>query len=216
MTKRFAMSLAVLTLATAANAADQAPAPAPAAPEPAPVAEMQRAGPGLAVSSTIKTVTAVVTALDVPTRMITIKTSKGQELTFKVAPEVQRLNEIAVGDKIFMKYEQGLMLQVQPEGAKQEPSAVTAGADKAGAEHAPGGSAFVEVQGTVTVKTVNMKTRVVTVQGEQGRVYAVKAAPELKIEKLKPGSKLFAVYQESVAIDVEKAAKKPPAAKAAK
>ena len=53
-----------------------------------------------------------------------------------------------------------------------------------------------------------MKTRLVTLTGQEGRSYKVKAAPDVQIDKLKVGDKVLAEYTESVGIAVTPAPKK--------
>ena len=54
------------------------------------------------------------------------------------------------------------------------------------------------LKGTVTVTKIDMKTRIVTLTGPEGRSYKVKAGKEVAIEKLKVGDKVLAEYQETV------------------
>jgi hypothetical protein len=53
-----------------------------------------------------------------------------------------------------------------------------------------------------------MKTRLVTLTGQEGRSYKVKAGDEIALDKLKVGDKVLAEYSETVAIAVEPAKKK--------
>jgi hypothetical protein len=50
-----------------------------------------------------------------------------------------------------------------------------------------------------------MKTRMVTLTGQEGRKYKVKAGKEIPLEKLKIGDKVNGEYTETVAIAVEPA-----------
>jgi hypothetical protein len=53
-----------------------------------------------------------------------------------------------------------------------------------------------------------MKTRLVTLTGQEGRSYKVKAAKDIQLDKLKVGDKVLAEYTESVGIAVTPAPKK--------
>jgi|MudIll2142460700_1097286.scaffolds.fasta_scaffold388234_1 Cu/Ag efflux protein CusF len=204
MLKLFAVPLALLVMAVSAHAQGAAPAAPPAAPANAPVEVKATGTPGKAAATRSEKVTATVKAVDVANRTITLQGPKGKEQTFRVGPQVQRLAEIAPGDKIVVEYEQGLMLEMQPPGSKpvQPEAAVVAG--RGDASKAPAGGAMATVQATVTVSAIDMKNRIVVFQGPGGNLYQVKAGPKIKLEKLKVGDQLLATYVEAVAIAVEK------------
>ena len=208
-------SLAALSLAASANAADPAKAPAkaaaPAKADQAGAVEVKKVGKGMAGASRVQKLTATVKAVDAANREVTLE-SKGKTETIKAGPAVKRFDEIAVGDTVVVQFEQGLLLEYQPPGAEDvAPTAVAAGG-RAGADQAPGGAAAAGIQSTVTVTAIDLPNRMVVFQGPQGNLYQVKAGPKVHIEKLKVGDKLLATYAEAVAISLEK--KKAPAAKA--
>ena len=68
------------------------------------------------------------------------------------------------------------------------------------------------IKATTTVTKIDLKTRIVTLTGPEGRKFKVKAGSEIPLEKLKVGDKVAAEYTETVGIAVEPA----PAAKKAK
>jgi hypothetical protein len=191
----------------------QSPAPIPEMPipvqRPAPPApgtiEMKATGvPGQATASRLATDTATITALDVGSRTIALKRRSGETQTFKVGPDVTRLEEFAVGDVIKVEYEQGLALEFQPAGTESVPmeGGVTAG--RSGRDQLPGGVASAGVQGTVTVTAIETAKRLVSFQAPGGVVYQVKAGPTIQLEKLKVGDRLLATYVETVAISLQK------------
>jgi hypothetical protein len=213
MMKQLAVSLALLVMAVSAHAQAAAPAAPPAAPSNAPVEVKATGTPGKAAATRSEKVTATVKAVDVAARTITLQGPKGKEQTFRVGPQVQRLAEIAPGDKIVVEYEQGLMLEYQSPGSQpvQPEAAVVAG--RGDPAKAPAGGAMATVQATVTVTAIDQKNRIVVFQGPAGNLYQVKAGPKIKLEKLKVGDQLLATYVEAVAIAVEKPAAAPPVAK---
>lgn len=221
MTKRLAVALAAVLLATLAGAQDKPAAAAEgkaaagsdraaAAKEGAGPMEMQPAGKGQAASRRTMKLRAKVVAVDVANREITLKGQKGRTETFKVSPAVKRLAEIQPGDEVVMKYEQGLVLRAQKAGEAAEPTGY-AEAQRAPLDQPPGGAATAQVSGTVTVVAVDQKSRIVVLEGPQGNLHKVKAGPDIKLGNVKPGAKLDATYTESLAVSIEKAsAKKAP------
>jgi hypothetical protein len=164
--------------------------------------------PGKAEARRSAKVTAKVKAVDVANRTVTLQNEAGATQTFKVGPEVKRLDEFAVGDTIVIEYEQGLALEFQPAGSETVTPTVTTGGAVAGKDQAPGAVAAAGVQATVTVTAIDQGKRLVSFQGPGGNVYQVKAGPKIQLEKLKVGDRLLATYVEAVAIKLEKAKKK--------
>ncbi len=199
--KRFLVPLALLALATSAQA--QSPA-APASDAPV----MKKSGAGQATSYRVVSVKAKVTAVDQEKRLLTLEGKDGKSETFAVSPKVKRLKEIAPGDYITVKYEQGVLLQYAPEGQEMKEPSALAGVERAGPEKAPGGMAHAQVRGTVTVTAVDEKTRTVVLETPKGELVKVKADPSINLKNVKAGQKYNGVYSESVAVSVEKAKQK--------
>jgi hypothetical protein len=178
--------------------------------------EMKSTGtPGKVVGSRSMKVTATVKAIDLTNREVTLEEPHGKSETFKVGPEVRNLDQVKVGDKVVVKYVQGLMMQMQAPGEApvQPEAAVTTG--RAAVGEKPGAGVAAAIQATVTITAIDMKNRIVVFQGPQGNLYQVKAGPEVHLEKAKVGDNLVATYTEAMAITVEPAkkakAKKAPA-----
>ena len=170
--------------------------------------EMNSTGtPGKVVGSRSFKVTATVKALDTANREITLQQAQGGTETFKVGPEVRNLDQVKVGDKVVVRYTQGLMMQMQAPGEApvQPEAAVTAG--RAAQGEAPAAGAAAAIRATVTITAIDMKNRMVVFQGPQGNLYQVKAGPEVHLDKAKVGDQLVATYAEAVAVTVEPAKK---------
>jgi len=201
------ISLALSSAALLAACATGQPAPAAsAAPQAIEVKATGVAGQAAAERS-VK-VTATITAIDAATRAVTIKDAAGKVETFKAPPEVKRFAELAVGDVIEVELVQGLLLEYQPAGTEAvEPHAVAVGG-RAVPSEAVGAAVAAGLQGTVTVVAIDLKTRLVTLQGPAGKQYQVKAGPQIQLEKLKVGDRLLATYVEAIALQVAKGGQK--------
>jgi hypothetical protein len=176
---------------------------------PPPPVEVKQVAPGKAEAVRKQVLTAAVTAVDKAARTVTLKGPDGKTQTFKAGPEIQRFDEIAVGDTVKIEFQEGLALEFQPAGTAPVAPEAVAVADRAGKDQAPGAAAAAGVRATVTVTAIDMKNRVVVFQGPGGNLYQVKAGPKIQLEKLKVGDKLLATYVEAVAISLEKAPKAP-------
>jgi hypothetical protein len=209
MRRFLASSIAALAV-TAAHA--QAPAPVelpvaiPRPPAAAPGSiEVNAGAPGTASATRLAVDTATIVGIDVRDRIITLKRRSGEVQSFKVGPEVTRLPEFAVGDVIRLEYQQGLVLEFQPEGtATVAPeSGVTTG--RSGRDELPAAVVNAGIQATVKVIAIDAARRLVSFQAPGGAVYQVKAGPRVQLEKLAVGDRLLATYVENVAIKLEKA-----------
>lgn len=170
--------------------------------------EVVRSGPGQATGSERVTIRVAVVAVDAANRLITVRTAKGRDVTYNVSPVVERLGEIKAGDSIALTYERGVLFQYQPAGEKDAEPSLTTTAARGGADQPPTGTAASQIRATVKIVGVDRKHRLVFVEGPGGRLHEVKAGPDLKIERLKPGMRFFTVYSESLAVGVEPAAAK--------
>ena len=72
---------------------------------------------GVAVST--KELITVVTAVDRPSRTITVQGPQKNAVTLKVAEDVRAFNEIAVGDTVAVTYTEALALQMIPGAGKK-------------------------------------------------------------------------------------------------
>ena len=209
MKRLIASSVAALAV-TVAQAQSPAPVELPIAiPRPPAAApgsiEMKPGAPGTASATRLAVDTATIVGIDLPGRILTLRRRSGEVQSFKVGPEVTRLAEFAVGDVIRLEYQQGLVLEFQPEGSATvaPESGVTTGLS--GRDQPPGAVVNAGVQATVKVTAIDVAGRLVSFQAPGGAIYQVKAGPGIRVEKLKVGDRLLATYVENVALKLEKA-----------
>jgi len=202
-----AACFSLATLAPAAPAADTV-AYAGAETAPAPATAPAEGAPPSVQREKISEVHATVTAIDAPTRMLTLKGSDGSSVTFAVGPEVKNFPQIRVGDKVVVSYYQGLAAEIEPKGkplskvVDQIDMTTTA---QPGTK--PGAGAGTATHGTVVIEKVDTKANTVTftrpdgtsrtlpVESQEGRDF---------IAKLKKGDQVEVLYVEAVAIEVRK------------
>jgi hypothetical protein len=199
----------LLAVAVPAALALLAPAVRAQAPSAGAPLEMRNTGvPGKAEAVRTVKATAEVVGIDKAERTLTLKGKSGQTETFKVSPEVKRLDEVAVGDTLVVEYQEGLALELQSAGDQTVAPEAVAVAGRADASQAPGGAAAVGVRATVTVTAIDPASRMVVFQGPKGQYHQVKAGPNVKLEKLKVGDRLLGTYVQAVAVSIEKPARK--------
>jgi hypothetical protein len=162
---------------------------------------------GTVAGGAVEQITATVTAIDLPTRMVTLKTKSGEE-TIRVGEEAKNLPQVKVGDRVVVTLNVGLVLSMQAPGSKAVAPAVVASAGAAAPGEKPAGDVRARITGTVTIAAIDMKTRVVTLVGPEGRKFKVTAGKGVAIDKVKVGDQVFAEYEERFAIAVKPAKKK--------
>ena len=162
---------------------------------------------GTAAGGRVEQVSATVLAVDPAARTITLKNKKGEEDTIKVGREVQNFDQIKKGDRVVVTVSVGVVLSLAAPGEKAKEPTVTVSGDRAAQGEKPAGDVKATVKGQVTISAIDMKTRLVTLTGPEGRKYKVAAGQDIPLDKLKIGDKVDAEYTEAVAVAVVPAKK---------
>jgi len=161
----------------------------------------------LETSETIGT-TVTVESVDVPNRLLTIRTESGDVQTIDVDPLVRNLPQLKEGDKISIKYTQAVAAEIKPPGTsgKQIESTQNVQRSQPGAQ--PGGRAERYTKTTVRIKEVDPERHMLTFVGPKGvpRTIAVKN-PDARayLKKLKPGDEVEVSYKEALVVSVDPA-----------
>jgi hypothetical protein len=172
-------------------------------------AQAETAAPVSSTDTEVETATAVVTAIDVPTRTVTIKTDDGGTVDIKVGDNVRNFAEMKVGDKVVATLQLALTYTVFPAGTKLPAAMVmnSAGRAKPGAK--PGAEVSRSTSLTGTIVGVDTNAHTVSVVGQNGgpvHVLQVKN-PERQayLPKIHSGQILSITYTEALALQVQPA-----------
>jgi Cu/Ag efflux protein CusF len=192
--------IAVTTLAVSALALPLGPQrPAYAEQEPA-AGEVQ----GSIMGGEMVSVTAVVEAIDLDKREVTLKGPEGNVVTVTVGPEVRNLAQVKVGDTVTVQYHQALMLSLDKAGSGiRERTEGVSGARAAPGEK-PGGAVTRTVEVVATIQAIDAEKRTVTLRGPK-RTVTVKVPEEVNLDNLKVGDTVRANYVQELAVVVEPA-----------
>jgi translation initiation factor IF-1 len=150
---------------------------------------------------------ATVTAIDLPARMVTLKTPEGKETTIYVDERARNLPQLRVGDVVKVAYMEALAWQVKKAG-KAEPGAdaeVAAARTKPGEK--PGGGVARRISITATIEAIDLANGTVTLKGPEGNSRTIKARNPANLKKVKVGDLVDITYTEAIAIKVEAAPK---------
>ena len=151
--------------------------------------------------------TATVQAIDLNTRIVTLKGPKGEVRDIKVGEEAVNLPQVKVGDLVTVKYYESLAIEVM------KPGAVSGAGEKQAIVRAkpgemPGGMAARQSTVTATVTAIDKKKGTISLKGPEGKTVVAKAEDPRNLDKVKVGDELMITYTEALAISVEKAKKK--------
>ncbi len=165
----------------------------------------------VSVAETVK-VSAAVTAIDKATRKVTLKNAAGKTFEVVAGEEVKNFDQIKVGDQLVVQYVQALTLEVMAGGGLRS-STQTSDTVQAKPGERPGAAGAREVTVTADVMAVNRKAMTITVRGPNGNMVDLKVKNPDHFKAVKVGDQIQAVYVEALAIAIEPAPKKKPAAK---
>ena len=147
---------------------------------------------------------ATIQQIDATKRRITLKNEDGSEDTMVAPPELQRFNELKVGDKVNVTYYASTVYQVRKPGTKG-PAASDSAAIVPANRALPGGTMAIQSVQTVTVKAINQATPSITVLTSDGRTVTRKVDKKSYLDGVKVGDQIDITYTESVVATVERA-----------
>jgi Cu/Ag efflux protein CusF len=151
--------------------------------------------------SRVVTITATVAALDLASRMVTLKGPKGNTVTFRADDRVKNLPQVKVGDEVVAEYYESVAIQVMKPGEVQAGTAGAAATAKPGEK--PGMVAAGETTIVAFIEAIDRKMSSVTLKGPEGNVETYKVQDPKNLENVKVGDQVVITYTVAVAISVE-------------
>jgi len=155
--------------------------------------------------SRVVTVTSTVEALDLASRMVTLKGPEGNTITFRVDETVKNLPQVEVGDEVVVRYYQSLAVRMAKSGESQGEAAFELTTAKPGDR--PGGMETTQVTITASIEAIDKERSLVTLKGPEGDVETVKVMDPKNLDKVKVGDRIAITYTEALAISVEEVKK---------
>lgn len=154
-------------------------------------------------------ISATVEAIDINTRMVSLRGPDGEKFTVHVAPEVRNLAQVKAGDRVVARYYEALAAELRARGdgsGKTEAPVVETDAGVAAAGAKPGVVVGKQSRQTVRITSVDKKNHVVNFYGSDGLARALPVrTPQGQefISKLEAGDEVEVTYTEAVAVSVE-------------
>jgi hypothetical protein len=195
--------ITLIALALAATSCQSTPT---AEAEPAPPPARTFPGPVTAASTGI-TLQGQITALDKPTRAVTVAGNDGSSLTVKAGPEVRNFDQLKVGDRVLLDYRAAVALDLQPAGSDQV-GITSAQANTVPIRGATPGGAMTNTITLVTeVAAVDPVANTIALRGPSGNTQLIAVEREdlrAKLPSVKRGDLLRISYTEAVALGIRR------------
>ena len=147
---------------------------------------------------------ASVTAIDLKTRMVTLKSPDGNETTIYVDKRARNLPQVKVGDVVKVAYHEAVAWKVNKSN-KAVPTEAQTAEVRAQPGEKPGGAVGQRITFTATIEAIDLANGTVTLKGPQGNSRTIKARNPANLKKVKVGDLVDITYTEAVAIKVEPA-----------
>ena len=147
------------------------------------------------------TLSGTVATIDHAKRVVNIKTSDGKFETVDVPAGAKRFDELKVGDKVSITYNNNVSARLKPPG--EAAVNTQTGTSTAGQGERPGGTAAVQRTMTVTVDAIDKNASSITFAGPNGWKYSRHVVDPTVFDKVKVGDKVDITWNTDVTVAVQ-------------
>ena len=147
------------------------------------------------------TLSGTVETIDHAKRVVNIKTPDGKFQTIDVPPAAKRFDELKVGDKVSITYNNTVSARLKPPG--EAPVNTATGTSTAGQGERPGGTASAERTMTVTISAIDKSASSVSFTGPNGWKYERHVVDPTVLDKLKVGDQVDITWDTNVTVAVQ-------------
>ena len=164
-------------------------------------AEMKTGGRAMAMQAE-----AVVTAIDLETRQVSLEGPDGDIFTINATENVVKLEDVNIGDRLVVTYLAALETELRAPTAEElaEPWVVMEQAGMSDDAAQPGIAGGRVIRAVVTIEGMNRELGVVTIKDSNGKLHIIGDVEPEKMEGVKLGQTAVMVYSEALAISLEK------------
>src|SRR6516225_2468532 len=147
------------------------------------------------------TLSGTVETIDHEKRVVNIKTPDAKFQTIDVPPEAKRFDEVKVGDKVSITYNNTVSARLKPPG--EAPVNTATRTSTAGQGERPGGTADVERIMTATITAIDKNASSITFTGPNGWKYDRRVVDPTVLDKIKVGDKVDITWDTNVTVAVQ-------------
>ena len=156
-----------------------------------------------------ETATAVVQAVDLQTRKVTVTNEQGNTFSFIASDQVRNLPQVRVGDTVKVTYTESLAIEVRKADGSAPDANVSSSVERAAPGQKPAGSVTGMVTVSAVIVAIDRATNRVTLRGPEGNFQVVEVQDPKNLENVQVGDMVYATYTESLGIAVEPVAGAP-------
>ena len=149
-----------------------------------------------------RTVSAVVEAIDHETRVVTVKKSDGESLTFTVSEDARNLPQVSVGDVLVAEYMETVSVEVFANDGMEPEAAQAAAMARTKEGEMPGAAAMETTIITATVEDINIEMNTFKLKGPDGTVEEYVARNPENLKRAAVGDLVVITLTSAVAIAV--------------
>ena len=156
--------------------------------------------------SDVEEIEAIVMAVDAEARLLVLRGPAGNDIAFRVGPEVVNLPQVEVGDILRVSYYSGYVFSMAEPGNAGVDAEIVAGHAEEGAR--PGAMVGVSTRQTVEILSVASDGTAVSFRDAAGLVQSIDVPREegqAFARKLSQGDLVDIQYTEAIAVGVESA-----------
>ena len=146
-------------------------------------------------------VTGTVEAIQVDTRIITVKGPKGNYVDIEVPKESKKFANLKVGDKVTARYYENLILRLKAPGEKEPNTAEAAVTPSLGSK--PGGTYATQRTITAVIDAIDPKVPSISFKGPNGWAYSSRVADKKALAKVKVGDRVEMTWTAALMISME-------------
>lgn len=157
--------------------------------------------PGRATLTSTTTASAIVEAIDAPSRRLTLRLADGRKVDAVVGKEARNFDQIKVGDEIRVESMSTIVLQRKPGGqALTESEKIDMTRAEPGQK--PGGVVTYKARMLTDVVGVNKAKKTITLKDPEGKLIVLNVKNPEQFDAVKVGNQVEIDYLETLAIAV--------------
>ena len=158
--------------------------------------------PSISATQTVK-ITAVVEAIDLETRQVTLRGPEGNSRTITVSDDARNLDQVAPGDTVNAEYLQNLTIKVFTNDGMAPGAGSMSAVKRASEGEMPGMTAMDTTIVTATVEAIDIEANTFKLKWPEGIVKEYVARDPENLKKADVGDLVVVTYTEAIAVVVE-------------
>ena len=155
------------------------------------------------VRTQVKTTTATISAIDYQTRQVTLKDAQGHRQTLQANPNVQRFEQVKVGDRVHAEVAEETAVFLSGRGVAADDGIIQRLLQQARSDQ-PGMALHSSEQITAQVTAVDLAQHSVTLQYPKGFSRTVMVRPDVALDEHAVGTQVVIRVSTAMLVRVEK------------